>query len=335
MSLPKREEDELRHSEAGAEKLVRLILDSTPAFLHIARPDGSFDYINKQWSDYLGLSVEAVRGAGWRSCVHPDDLQQMDIVRSSMIRFGKSAEHDARIRRCDRAYRLFWLRATPICDENGTVVLWCGTSVDIEESPLANASRSNNLAHSVLKHYPVDDSIFIDDSYLIKGLAGQIFWKVLRIHSSTGRTVFSNKEIRLDASLKMPDIKDNLESRLILLRRRLQERCSLISLTPTARGQFRLELRCSITLVECYDQLERNANPCQFAEDRADFTSPAASAAGPLVLSNLTARPRPDSVSKYLLAWLWQGRVRQVPLAHSRHWAHLELQDGAHRAHKG
>jgi hypothetical protein len=103
---------------------------------------------------------------------------------------------------------------------------------------------------AVVKHYPADDSILIDDAYLIKGIAGRIFWKLLQDYSRTGRVEFANKEIRLDASLQLPDFKDNLETRLILLRRRLQDHCSFISLTPTGRGRFRLEMQRQLKLEE-------------------------------------------------------------------------------------
>ena len=105
-------------------------------------------------------------------------------------------------------------------------------------------------ATATIKHYPADDSIFIDDAYLIKGIAGRIFWKLLLCYAGSGRADFTNKEIRLDASLQLPDIKDNLEARLILLRRRLQDRCDFLHLTPVGRGQFRLDVQRQLTLEE-------------------------------------------------------------------------------------
>jgi adenylate cyclase len=103
---------------------------------------------------------------------------------------------------------------------------------------------------SVVKHYQADDSIFIDNDYLIKGTAGRIFWKLVQDHSRTGRVNFTNKEIRLDTSLQLPDFKDNLEARLILLRRRLQDRCSFLKLRQAGRGQFHLEMQRRLTLEE-------------------------------------------------------------------------------------
>jgi hypothetical protein len=85
---------------------------------------------------------------------------------------------------------------------------------------------------------------------LIKGIAGRIFWKLIQSYTQSGRVDFTNKEIRLDASLQLPDIKDNLEARLILLRRRLQERCDFIGLTPASRGQFRLDIQRHLRLEE-------------------------------------------------------------------------------------
>jgi adenylate cyclase len=103
---------------------------------------------------------------------------------------------------------------------------------------------------SAVRYFRSDDSIFIDDAYLIKGVAGRILWKLLKIQSTTGRTDFSNKEIRLDSSLNLPDFKDNLESRLILLRRRLAEHCDFLILSRLRRGQIRLDVRRRLTLEE-------------------------------------------------------------------------------------
>ena len=103
---------------------------------------------------------------------------------------------------------------------------------------------------SVVKHYKSDDSIFIDDAYLIKGIPGRLFWKLLQVFVGTGRMAFTNKEIRLDTSLRLPDIKDNLETRLILLRRRLDERCKFARLVHAGGGQLHLEVHRNLTLEE-------------------------------------------------------------------------------------
>ncbi|MGE3888667.1 MAG: hypothetical protein AB7H81_19700 [Vicinamibacterales bacterium] len=70
----------------------------------------------------------------------------------------------------------------------------------------------------------------MDDAYLIKGIAGRILWELLRIHEGEQRVQFTNREIRLDESLQLPEIRDNLEARLILLRRRLAEKSEVLRL---------------------------------------------------------------------------------------------------------
>jgi GAF domain-containing protein len=120
------------------------------------------------------------------------------------------------------------------------------------EPKVATLQSAQELArsHAVIKHYRSDDSIFIDDAYLTKGIPGRLFWKLLQTFVGTGRAAFANKEIRLDASLGLPDIKDNLETRLILLRRRLEERCEFVRLIPAGRGHLRLEVHRRLTLEE-------------------------------------------------------------------------------------
>ena len=91
-----------------------------------------------------------------------------------------------------------------------------------------------------VRFFAVDGSTFLDDEYLIKGVAGRVLWALLGHYEREGRTEFTNKEVRLDPSLELPDFRDNLESRLILLKRRLVERDAPLRIEKTGRGRFRL-----------------------------------------------------------------------------------------------
>lgn len=100
-----------------------------------------------------------------------------------------------------------------------------------------------------VKYYSEDNTVFIDNEYLIKGVAGGIFWRLLKAYQDEQRSEFSNKEFRLDQTLDLPDIKDNLEARLILLRKRLDERKGAIHIEKVARGRFRLAVEKPLQLV--------------------------------------------------------------------------------------
>jgi GAF domain-containing protein len=101
-----------------------------------------------------------------------------------------------------------------------------------------------------IRHFAADHSVFVDNAYLIKGVAGAIIWKLLREYTEADRSEFTNRELRLDASLKLPDITDNLDARLILLQRRLSERCPFLGIEKTGRGRFRLNVDRPLRLSE-------------------------------------------------------------------------------------
>lgn len=101
-----------------------------------------------------------------------------------------------------------------------------------------------------VRHFAPNDSVFLDDDYLIKGVAGAIFWKLVNCHVREKRSSFSNRELRLDPSLGLPELSDNLEARLILLQRRLAERGAGVAIEKTGRGRFRLCVRRPLALVE-------------------------------------------------------------------------------------
>ena len=129
----------------------------------------------------------------------------------------------------------------------GAMIALLGEDEDsqIQSPPPHVGDRKRKL---VLQYHPADQSVFVDHDYLIKGVAGAILWRLLQDYTANGRTDFSNRELRLDASLRLPAHAENLDARLVLLRRRLEERQSGLRIEKTGRGRFRLMVDCRIEL---------------------------------------------------------------------------------------
>ena len=64
---------EANNDSNGAEGRLRRIIDTIPAMAWCARPDGSIEFLNKQWHDYTGLSPDESMGWGYQAAFHPED----------------------------------------------------------------------------------------------------------------------------------------------------------------------------------------------------------------------------------------------------------------------
>ena len=125
----KRAEEALRASEHN----LNLIVNTTLALSWSARPDGSADFFNQRYLDFVGLSAEQTQDWGWTVAVHPEDLNGLAGSWQSIMASGTAGEAEARLRRFDGEYRWFLFRANPLRDESGNIVKWFGINADITE----------------------------------------------------------------------------------------------------------------------------------------------------------------------------------------------------------
>src|SRR5882724_1313634 len=144
--------ESLRNDQSAAtENALRRAVDTTPAFIHTARPDGYIDYFNRGWLDFLGKSLDDVCGWRWTETVHPDDVAAIVQKWHAALASGEPFEIETRVRRADGSYRALLHRKLPLRDEHGNIVKWFGSSVDIEDQKCAEQKireKANKLERS-------------------------------------------------------------------------------------------------------------------------------------------------------------------------------------------
>ena len=110
-----------------------------PALAWSARPDGSAEFFNQLYLNFIGLSAEQASGWGWTAAVHPEDLNDLAAAWQRIMASAAPGETEARLRRHDGDYRWFLFRTNPLHDQTGTIVKWYGVNTDIEDRKRAEA----------------------------------------------------------------------------------------------------------------------------------------------------------------------------------------------------
>ena len=128
-------EEQLRNSERN----LRTTIDTIPAYVFSALPDGSFDFASQNWFDYSGLSPEEVYGWDWTDVVHPEDRDRAVEKWRESLATGEPRENEHRVRQANGEYRWFLARNSALRDEKGNIVKWYIVLVDIENQKRTEA----------------------------------------------------------------------------------------------------------------------------------------------------------------------------------------------------
>jgi PAS domain S-box-containing protein len=117
----------------SSEQELRLLVETMPALVWRAGPEGNIEYVNGRALEYLGAPLGEVIGWGWMEKVHPDDVAFK--VRTWLENLKSGNPHDAacRFRGADGRYRWFAVRAEPLRANDGGVLSWYGVLIDIDD----------------------------------------------------------------------------------------------------------------------------------------------------------------------------------------------------------
>jgi PAS domain S-box-containing protein len=138
--------EDLRQSE----RELRGVVNTVPAHVWSASPDGTVDFVNERLLEFVGLSSDDLLGSKWESVLHPDDRARFDSDWRDAVKNGQSIEREVRMRRGDGQHRWFFVRNVPLRDESGNVTKWYGSGIEIEDLKRAEQEREQlraDLAH--------------------------------------------------------------------------------------------------------------------------------------------------------------------------------------------
>jgi PAS domain S-box-containing protein len=135
-------------------------------------PQGEVEEDIPTWREYTGQSEEEVKGWGWSQALHPDDLEHATQVWREAITSRSNYEVEYRVRRFDGVYRYFLTRGVPVYKDNGEILEWVGTCIDITERKQTEEEIAN------LSKFPTENPN-----------------PVLRVQND-GRVVYANKASR-------------------------------------------------------------------------------------------------------------------------------------------
>jgi PAS domain S-box-containing protein len=128
-----------------SERRLRSLAEALPQLVWTAEPDGRYDYTNRRWTDFTGLTAEGSLGWGWCEAAHPEDRPRCLKRWIRALRAGEPYEFEYRLRKADGSYRWFLRRALPMRDAEGRIIHWFGTCTDIDDRKRAEAESQAAL----------------------------------------------------------------------------------------------------------------------------------------------------------------------------------------------
>jgi PAS domain S-box-containing protein len=115
----------------------RKLADNAPVMIWVTDKEGYCTYLNKQWLDFTGQTLEEGKGMGWANALHPGDQEEATHDFMEASRNQRPFEKEYRLRKWDGTYEWVLDAAIPRLDEQGRFSGYIGSVVNIHRRKLA------------------------------------------------------------------------------------------------------------------------------------------------------------------------------------------------------
>ncbi|HEY0174773.1 MAG TPA: ATP-binding protein, partial [Pedobacter sp.] len=126
-------------------KELEFLANSVPVVVWTSTPDGKLDYINQRWYERGAVPIRKVLGNGWGELLHPDDEKRASKTWKDCLRTGKPYQIEFRLMDKYGDYRWWLVRAIALKDDNGYIMKWYGSNVDISDHKELERQKDNFL----------------------------------------------------------------------------------------------------------------------------------------------------------------------------------------------
>ena len=124
-------------AEANQELQLQVgLLQHFPVAAWTLDPDGTPNFVNRNWMEYTGQTLDYVRSNPevWMAAIHPEDRESTSRSFWDGVRSGQGFVMEVRFRRVsDGTYRWHLNRAVALRDAGNKILRFVGTSTDIED----------------------------------------------------------------------------------------------------------------------------------------------------------------------------------------------------------
>ena len=120
-------------NEQGDPLDLRTVINSTPGLIHTSQPDGYLDFFNQTWLRYVGKPLEHLLGWKWTAFIHPDDVEGIVEKWRASLASGEPFLNESRVLRADGQYRWMLHHKVALRNQQGEIVKWYGSSIEIED----------------------------------------------------------------------------------------------------------------------------------------------------------------------------------------------------------
>jgi len=150
----------LRESEAR----FRNMADTAPVMIWVSGPDKLCTYVNQQWLDFTGRTIDQELGNGWAEGIHPDDYAQCLETYVTAFDRRELFKMEYRMQRADAAFRWIFDTGTPRFSSTGEFLGYIGSCVDItDRRESEQALRQAHEEVSRLKNQLQEENIYLQE----------------------------------------------------------------------------------------------------------------------------------------------------------------------------